>query len=255
MMQRLVKVVQPMSPKAKARPLKLIVGLGNPGPTYANTRHNVGAVWVEALARQHGIALREDAKYHGLVGRGEIAETDVRLLIPLTYMNLSGDAVSALAQFFKIEAHEILVAHDELAFEPGQVRLKTGGGINGHNGLRDIIPKLANNDKFHRLRIGVGHPGSPDKVASYLTSARIPSKELDKIETALVFKPYAMTALLQGDIPRAMNSINTKPPKPPKPGEQEQAVDGQSAQRQDKLENRIKNQSKNQSQDQTKEKE
>ncbi len=216
-MQLLALMTQPMSQKAKASPLKLIVGLGNPGPTYANTRHNVGAVWVETLARQHGIVLRDDPKYHGLVGRGDIAETEVRLLIPLTYMNLSGDAVAALARFFKIAAPEILVAHDELAFEPGQVRLKTGGGINGHNGLRDIIPKLSNDDKFHRLRIGVGHPGSPDKVASYLTSARIPAKELDKIETALVFKPYALEALMQGDIARAMNSINTKPPKPPKP--------------------------------------
>lgn len=215
-------MTQLMSQKAKASPLQLIVGLGNPGPTYANTRHNVGAVWVETLAQQHGIVLRDDPKYHGLVGRGEIAETEVRLLIPLTYMNLSGDAVAALARFFKISAPEILVAHDELAFEPGQVRLKTGGGINGHNGLRDIIPKLGNDDKFHRLRIGVGHPGSPDKVASYLTSARIPAKELERIETALVFKPYALKALIQGDIPRAMNSINTKPPKKPKPVPDEQ---------------------------------
>jgi len=221
-MKRPLVMKQPMSQKAKASPLKLIVGLGNPGPTYANTRHNVGAVWVETLARQHGIVLRDDAKYHGLVGRGEIADTEVRLLIPLTYMNLSGDAVAPLARFFKITTAEILVAHDELAFEPGQVRLKTGGGINGHNGLRDIIPKLGNDDKFHRLRIGVGHPGSPDKVASYLTSARIPDKELERIETALVFKPYALTALIQGDVPRAMNSINTKPPKPPRPPASEQ---------------------------------
>jgi len=221
-MKRPLVMKQPMSQKAKASPLKLIVGLGNPGPTYANTRHNVGAVWVETLARQHGIVLRDDAKYHGLVGRGEIADTEVRLLIPLTYMNLSGDAVAPLARFFKITTAEILVAHDELAFEPGQVRLKTGGGINGHNGLRDIIPKLGNDDKFHRLRIGVGHPGSSDKVASYLTSARIPDKELERIETALVFKPYALTALIQGDVPRAMNSINTKPPKPPRPPASEQ---------------------------------
>ena len=202
-----------MSQKAKASPLKLIVGLGNPGPTYANTRHNVGAVWVETLARQHGIVLRDDAKYHGLVGRGEIAETEVRLLIPLTFMNLSGDAVAPLAKFFKISSDELLVAHDELAFEPGQIRLKTGGGVNGHNGLKDIIPKLGNDDRFHRLRIGVGHPGSPDKVASYLTSARIPDKELEKIELALNFKPAGLKALLRGDMPRAMNLINVKPKK------------------------------------------
>ena len=147
---------QAMSRLQKTKPLQLIVGLGNPGPTYANTRHNVGAVWVESLAAGHGIVLREDPKYHGLVGRGEIEGVELRLLIPTTYMNLSGDAVAALARFFKIESAQLLVAHDELAFEPGQIRLKTGGGINGHNGLRDIIPKLGNDDKFHRLRIGVG---------------------------------------------------------------------------------------------------
>lgn len=200
-----------MSRPQKTNPLQLIVGLGNPGPTYANTRHNVGAVWVESLAAGHGFVLREDPKYHGLVGRGEIADVELRLLIPTTYMNLSGDAVAAIARFFKIEADEILVAHDELAFEPGQVRLKTGGGINGHNGLRDIIPKLANNDRFHRLRIGVGHPGAPDKVASYLTSSRIPDKERDRIEDALNFKPTVLKSLVCGDIGRAMNSINTKP--------------------------------------------
>jgi PTH1 family peptidyl-tRNA hydrolase len=203
-----------MSRLQKTKALQLIVGLGNPGPTYANTRHNVGAVWVETLAAGHGIVLREDPKYHGLVGRGEVADQELRLLVPTTYMNLSGDAVAAIARFFKLEASEILVAHDELAFEPGQVRLKTGGGINGHNGLRDIIPKLANNDRFHRLRIGVGHPGAPDKVASYLTSARIPDKEREKIEDALNFKPSVLKSLVRGDISRAMNSINTKPPKP-----------------------------------------
>ncbi len=208
-----------MSRLQLTKPLQLIVGLGNPGPTYANTRHNVGAVWVETLAARHGIAMREDARYHGLVGRGEIAEVELRLLIPTTYMNLSGDAVAALTRFFKIESFELLVAHDELAFDPGQVRLKTGGGTNGHNGLRDIIPKLGNNDRFHRLRIGVGHPGSPDKVASYLTSARLPDKERERIEDALNFKPSVLKSLLGGDIGRAMNAINTKPQtiKPEKP--------------------------------------
>ena len=202
-----------MSRLQKTKSLRLIVGLGNPGPTYANTRHNVGAQWVESLAAAHSITLREDAKYRGLVGRGEIGDVELRLLVPTTFMNLSGDAVAPLAKFFKIESDELLVAHDELAFEPGQVRLKTGGGVNGHNGLKDIIPKLGNDDRFHRLRIGVGHPGSPDKVASYLTSARIPDKELEKIELALNFKPAGLNALLRGDMPRAMNLINVKPKK------------------------------------------
>jgi len=210
MMRPLMK--QAMSQPQKTKPLQLIVGLGNPGPTYANTRHNVGAMWVETLASAHGFVLREDSKYHGLVGRGTIADVELRLLIPTTYMNLSGDAVAALAGFFKLEAGEILIAHDELAFEPGQVRLKTGGGINGHNGLRDIIPKLANNDKFHRLRIGVGHPGSPDKVASYLTSARLPDGEREQIEDALNYTPSVLKTLLHGEIGRAMNSINATQP-------------------------------------------
>jgi len=218
-----------MSRPRTTKALQLIVGLGNPGPTYADTRHNVGQVWVESLATAHNIVLREDAKYFGWVGRGEIHGVELRLLVPTTFMNLSGDAVAALAGFFKLDSEEILVAHDELAFEPGQVKLKSGGGTNGHNGLKDIIPKLGNNDRFHRLRIGVGHPGAPDKVASYLTSSRVPEKERDKIELALNFKPDVVKALVSGDISRAMNAINTKPPKKKKPKEAD-ATQGDSAQ-------------------------
>ena len=215
-MMRTVQTTQAMSRPARTNPLKLIAGLGNPGSAYAATRHNVGSGWVERLAREHGISLRDDAKFHGLLGRGEIAGVDVRLLLPQTYMNLSGDSVAAAVKFFKIEPAELLVVHDELAFEPGQVRLKTGGGINGHNGLRDIIPKLGNRDGFHRLRVGVGHPGSPDKVASYLTSARVPDAEREKIDGALKLAPSVLKALLHGDMPRAMNAINARPARPQK---------------------------------------
>ena len=209
----MLAVTETMRQQTKARPLQLLVGLGNPGPTYADTRHNVGQVWIESLAARHDITLREDAKFHGRVGRGDIAGHDVRLLVPTTWMNLSGDAVAALTRFFKIDPAHMLVAHDELAFEPGTVRLKTGGGTNGHNGLKDIIPKLGSRDDFHRLRIGVGHPGAPEKVANYLTSARIPDAERDKIDAAVALKPTVLKALMAGEIGRAMNLLHARPKK------------------------------------------
>ena len=140
--------------------LKLIVGLGNPGPAYADTRHNVGAVWVRQLARRYSISLGVDTKFKGEIGRGLIGGTDVRLLLPSTFMNNSGESVGAVSRFFKLEPQEILVAYDEVAFEPGVVKLKQGGGSNGHNGVKSVIAGLGNRDEFVRLRIGVGHPGS-----------------------------------------------------------------------------------------------
>ena len=140
--------------------LKLIVGLGNPGSAYADTRHNVGAVWVRELARRYSINLGVDTKFKGELGRGLIGGTDVRLLLPSTFMNNSGESVGAVSRFFKLEPQEILVAYDEVAFEPGVVKLKQGGGSNGHNGVKSVIAGLGNRDEFVRLRIGVGHPGS-----------------------------------------------------------------------------------------------
>ncbi len=139
--------------------IDLIVGLGNPGRQYEDTRHNAGAWFVERLARQHHANLSNDAKYKALTGRATINGHDVRLLIPTTFMNVSGQAVAPFANFFKIPAERILVAHDELDLPPGVAKLKQGGGHGGHNGLRDIISKLGNNKNFARLRIGIGHPG------------------------------------------------------------------------------------------------
>jgi len=153
----------------KMTALKLIVGLGNPGAQYEKTRHNVGAVWVRELAHRFNIPLAQDTKFKGEVGRGVIAGVDLRLLIPSTFMNLSGDSSGAVARFYKIEPEEILVAYDEVAFEPGVVKIKSGGGDNGHNGVKSVRAGCANQDQFHRLRIGVGHPGSKDKVNAYLT--------------------------------------------------------------------------------------
>ncbi|MCZ6711114.1 MAG: aminoacyl-tRNA hydrolase, partial [Gammaproteobacteria bacterium] len=124
--------------------MRLIVGLGNPGPQYQSTRHNVGANFVAYLARRFDIQLAEDAKFKGYVGRGNIASRDVRLLVPTTFMNLSGESVGALVHFYKFEVDEVLVVYDEMAFETGVLRLKTGGGDNGHNGVRSVISGLAN---------------------------------------------------------------------------------------------------------------
>lgn len=187
--------------------LRLIVGLGNPGPEYAATRHNAGQWFVEALADKYGIRLNPESKYHGLVGRGSVQGQDLRLLIPTTFMNLSGQAVGALATFFKILPDEILVAHDELDLPPGSVRLKTGGGHGGHNGLRDIIRALANYNGFHRLRIGIGHPGNARDVSGFVLT-KAPQKEQALIERAVAEALTLSDDIIAGKIPQAMNKLN-----------------------------------------------
>lgn len=187
--------------------LKLIVGLGNPGPEYAATRHNAGQWFVEALARKYAIRLNPEPKYSGLVGRGTVQGKDIRLLIPTTFMNLSGNAVGALALFFKIMPDEILVAHDELDLLPGTVRLKTGGGHGGHNGLRDIIRALANHNGFHRLRIGIGHPGAAKDVSNFVLG-KAPSSEQALIERAVDEAVSLSDDMVAGKLAQAMNKLN-----------------------------------------------
>ena len=189
-------------------PLKLIVGLGNPGPTYARTRHNVGEAWVRSLASAQGINLAPDSRFKGEIGRGTISGQDVRLLVPTTFMNLSGEAVGAVARFYKLDVQEILVAYDEMAFEPGIVRLKAGGGDNGHNGLKSIRSSLGNNGDYHRLRIGVGHPGDKNRVINYLTRVAIPSAEEVQIEDALRMSESVLKAIVSGDWQAAMNVLH-----------------------------------------------
>ncbi|MEZ5560855.1 MAG: aminoacyl-tRNA hydrolase [Pseudomonadales bacterium] len=189
--------------------VRLIVGLGNPGPRYVDTRHNVGAAFVEALAQRFRIPLTEQSRFKGLLGRGDVLGHDLRLLIPLTYMNLSGDSVGAVARFFRISAPEILVAYDEMAFEPGLVRLKSGGGDNGHNGIRSVIGALGNERGFHRLRIGVGHPGDKAQVTAYLTSVRMPAGERDTIERACRLPDSVLGRLLEGDLQKAMTELHS----------------------------------------------
>ena len=148
--------------------LKLIVGLANPGPEYQHTRHNAGAWLVEALARRFHLNLSPDVKFFGSTARLPAPHSETRLLIPATFMNRSSKAVGALANFYKLTADEILVVHDELDLPPGVAKYKTGGGHGGHNGLKDIIAALGNDNSFHRLRIGIGHPGHKDKVTGYV---------------------------------------------------------------------------------------
>ena len=193
--------------------IRLIAGLGNPGPRYEPTRHNAGASFAWYLSRRFDIPLLEDTKFKGHVGRGVLLGHDLRILVPDTFMNLSGESVGALARFYKIDSAEILVAYDEMAFEPGQLRLRTGGGDNGHNGIRSVIAGLGGQRDFQRLRIGVGHPGDRNQVTAYLTSQRMPEAERAAVQQAFAFSDAVLDALLSGDLQKAMNALHA-------PGEQ-----------------------------------
>ena len=188
--------------------IRLIVGLGNPGASYQATRHNVGECWVRELAERFAITLASETKFKGDIGRGDILGHDVRLLIPTTYMNLSGDSVGAVQRFFKIPPEAILVVYDEMAFVPGVVRLKQGGGDNGHNGIRSVRSGLGNNPDFMRLRIGVGHPGSPSKVTAYLTQQVMPLDERIEVERCTAFDDDLLNNILQGNWQQAMNVLH-----------------------------------------------
>ncbi len=189
--------------------VQLIVGLGNPGPEYDQTRHNAGAFFVERLASAYGVNLSFDKKYSGLTGKLNHQGRDVRLLIPTTYMNRSGQSVAALANFFRIKPEEILVAHDELDMPPGVCKLKQGGGHGGHNGLRDIIACLANQKNFHRLRIGIGHPGHSSQVSNYVLS-RAPRSEQELTHTSIEFALGVLPDLLDGNFSRAMQQLHSQ---------------------------------------------
>lgn len=191
-----------------AEPVKLIVGLANPGTQYADTRHNAGAWYVDALARSRGITLSEERKYFGLTGTFTEGGETVRLLIPTTFMNRSGQATAALANFFRIPTTQMLVAHDELDLPPGNIRLKIGGGHGGHNGLRDIISRHGNQRDFVRLRIGIGHPGSSDLVTPYVLG-RPAQNDRIQIERAIDEALRYTSEIARGELPRAMNGINS----------------------------------------------
>jgi len=189
--------------------IQLIVGLGNPGPEYDQTRHNAGALFVERLADAKGVRLAADKKYFGLVGKFSHQGQDVRLLIPTTYMNRSGQAVAALARFYRIDPDAILVAHDELDMPPGVAKLKKGVGHGGHNGLRDIIAQLGNNNGFHRLRLGIGHPGHASMVSGYVLS-RAPRSEQELLDKSIEHALEVAPEMLSGDWTKAMQTLHSK---------------------------------------------
>ena len=188
--------------------IELIVGLGNPGPKYDATRHNVGFWFVDAIARQKGASLRPENKFHGEVGQVTIEGQTVRLLKPTTYMNHSGQSVRAVAQFYKITADNILVVHDELDIPPGALRLKKGGGHGGHNGLRDIISHLSSKE-FTRLRLGIGHPGSSRDVTNYVLG-RAGGEDQQLIEQAIDDALHYLPMIVQGEQQKAMNHLHSR---------------------------------------------
>jgi PTH1 family peptidyl-tRNA hydrolase len=186
--------------------IRLIVGLGNPGAEYQETRHNAGFWFIDELARRFGITLRPEPRFHGETARATLEGSDVRLLTPGTYMNHSGRAVAAFAGFFRIPVTSMLVVHDEIDLPPGTVRLKKGGGHGGHNGLRDIIAALGNRD-FFRLRLGVGHPGSKDDVVDYVL--RKPSRDdRRRVEEGIDRALDALPDILAGHSQKAMNMLH-----------------------------------------------
>ncbi|MBV2132611.1 aminoacyl-tRNA hydrolase [Pseudomonas sp. MAP12] len=189
--------------------IQLIVGLGNPGVEYEQTRHNAGALFVERVASAQGVNLAIDKKYFGLVGKFSHQGRDVRLLIPTTYMNRSGQSVAALANFFRIPPAAILVAHDELDMPPGTAKLKLGGGHGGHNGLRDIIAQLGNQNSFYRLRLGIGHPGDKNLVSGFVLG-RAPRSEQEKLEASIDFALDALPEMLAGDWTKAMQKLHSQ---------------------------------------------
>ena len=186
--------------------IDLIVGLGNPGDRYASTRHNAGFWFVDALSRQERESLRPNSRLHGEVGEVTIASQRIKLLKPDTFMNDSGNAVAAIVRFYKIDPKRMLVAHDELDLDPGVARLKFGGGVAGHNGLRSIAADIGTRD-FWRLRIGVGHPGQRSRVTSHLLKP-CPTVEqapiVDSIDDALGI----LSTIVRDGPDKAQNQLN-----------------------------------------------
>ena len=196
------------------RPVRLVVGLGNPGAEYAETRHNAGFWFCERLARELGVSLARETRFHGIVGNAR-AE-NLWLLLPQTFMNRSGQAVGALARFYRIDPAEMLVVHDELDLPPGQLRLKFGGGLGGHNGLKDITAHLGTQD-YWRLRIGIGHPGDRNEVVNYVLKPPL-REDADEIDAALDRALLAWPQLGRGDFNAAMQKLNAKPASPKNEG-------------------------------------
>jgi PTH1 family peptidyl-tRNA hydrolase len=188
--------------------IRLIAGLGNPGREHERDRHNAGFWLVSKLAGMHQLALKHDPKFQGVVGRVSAQNAEYWLLMPQTYMNLSGQAVGALARFYKISPDEVLVVHDELDLSPGIAKLKLGGGVAGHNGLKDISAALAG-PGFWRLRLGIGHPGERDRVVNYVLS-RPSSVDQTAIDQAIDRGLEVVPLMVAGQMEVAMHKLHTK---------------------------------------------
>ena len=188
--------------------IKLIVGLGNPGDKYTDTRHNAGEWLIERLARRFNVSLNPESKFFGKTARTLVNGKEVRLLVPTTFMNLSGKAVGALASFYRIKPEEILVIHDELDLPPGTAKLKQGGGHGGHNGFKDIVAQLGNNNNFYRLRIGIGHPGHRDLVAGYVLNKPSPA-DRDALEKVLDEATDCVEIIFKDGMVKATNRLNS----------------------------------------------
>lgn len=188
--------------------IKLIVGLGNPGDKYTDTRHNAGEWLIERLARRFNVSLNPESKFFGKTARTLVNGKEVRLLVSTTFMNLSGKAVGALASFYRIKPEEILVIHDELDLPPGTAKLKQGGGHGGHNGLKDIVAQLGNKNNFYRLRIGIGHPGHRDLVAGYVLNKPSPA-DRNALEKVLDEATDCVEMIFRDGMIKATNRLNS----------------------------------------------
>lgn len=188
--------------------IKMIVGLGNPGAEYEQTRHNAGFWFINELAWQYKATLKEEKKFFGSVARISISGSDLWLLKPATFMNRSGQAVAALAQFYKIKPEEILVVHDELDIPCGRIKFKLGGGNGGHNGLKDIQARLGTPD-FYRLRLGIDHPGDRNLVVGYVLNKPSPEHR-QQIDEAINKSLKAVPMLLAGEWEEAVRFLHSK---------------------------------------------
>ncbi|HVO45792.1 MAG TPA: aminoacyl-tRNA hydrolase [Steroidobacteraceae bacterium] len=189
-------------------PLKLIVGLGNPGPGYAHTRHNAGFHLVDELARRHGGTFRNESRHQGELAKVRIAGDELWLLKPMSFMNRSGGPVHSVASFYKVPVESLLVAYDELDFPAGVVRLKQGGGAAGHNGMKDVIATMG--DPFWRLRIGIGHPGDRSAVLNYVLG-RPSAEDSRAINEAIIAAADVVPELITDGGQKAMNRLHTRP--------------------------------------------
>jgi PTH1 family peptidyl-tRNA hydrolase len=187
--------------------IQLVAGLGNPGAKYEQTRHNAGFWFVDAAAHQYAGQFHHESRYKSDIARCSIAGHDCRLQKPMDFMNCSGQPVASLAAFYRIARCGILVVHDDLDLPPGTVRLKQGGGHGGHNGLRDLIPRLGGND-FLRLRIGIGHPGHRDDVVGYVLKPA-PSDERAAIDAAIDTALGVLPDIVAGRLDKAMKELHT----------------------------------------------